>query len=220
MSRSLLRQTIAFALALAILSGASAAQEAGNQAQTQITIPPETKARLTLYSEINTKLSEPDDVITASLVEPIFVDGRLLLQRGTIFHGRVIKIAPAKRGQKSSHVSIIFDSVVLSDGVAPISAQVTAMEDWANEDKYKADSKGRMKGGHRGEKTVDNMHRGARLGFGGSLVALLFGGAVGAGPGVTLGIAGAGLAAGMITGLFSTKGSEIRVKPGTVLRIK
>jgi hypothetical protein len=102
----------------------------------------------------------------------------------------------------------------------PISAQVTAIDDWDSEVSIKANSSGELKGGHRGEKTIDNARRGAQLGLGGGFAGAALGGAAGASGRQVLGIGGAGLAAGMIAGLLLTKGSDIRVRPGAILRIK
>ena len=68
--------------------------------------------------------------------------------------------------------------------------------------------------------TIDNMRKGASLGLSGAFVGVLLGGAAGASGRQALGIGGAGLAAGMIGGILLTKGSEIRVDPGSILRIK
>ena len=144
----------------------------------------------------------------------------MVLPRGAEFQGRIIKIAPAKRGQRSSHLSINFESVVTASGRMPISAQVTAIDDWDKEETIKADDRGKLKGGHRGEKTVENMRKGSSLGFSGAIVGVALGGAAGASGRQALGIGGSGVAAGMIAGLLLTKGSDIRIGPGTILRIK
>jgi hypothetical protein len=224
MSRLIARRFVAVALLIASLQQVSFAQDlahdtgAGNDRQA--TVLSEAKARLILRSELNSKLSEAGDIITATLAEPIYVDGQLVLQRGTEFRGRVIKVAPAKRGQRSSHMSIDFDHIVTSSGEVPISAQVTAIDDWDREESIKANSKGELKGGHRGEKTIDNMRRGGQIGLAGGFAGAALGGAAGFSGRPVLGIGGAGLAVGMIAGLLLTKGSDIRVRPGAILRIK
>jgi hypothetical protein len=186
----------------------------------EATIKPETKARLTLQSPINSKLSEAGDTITATLADPIYVEGDKVLAPGTEFHGRILGIVPAKRGQRRSQMSIMFEHVVTASGSVPISAQVTAIDDWDKEETLKADDKGKMKGGRRGEKTIDNMRKGTSLGLSVGFVGVLLGGATGAWGRQALGIGGLGMAAGMIGGILLTKGSEIRVGNGSILRIK
>jgi hypothetical protein len=220
MSLTIARRTAVVALLVASLQPVILAGNEGPLPAREVIIPPETKARLTLQSPINSKLSEIDDVVTATLAEPIYVEGELVLARGTEFHGRIVNIAPAKRVQRSSHMSISFERIVTPSGTTPISAQVTAIDDWDNEETIKADGQGKLKGGHRGERTVDNMRKGTSLGLGVGIVGLVLGGAAGSSGRQALGIAGVGMAAGMIGGIVLTKGSEIRVAQGSILRIK
>jgi hypothetical protein len=230
MTLSIARRIVAIALLMASLyqvslpqdvSGRPAARSAATvNLDRQAIIESEAKARLTLQSEINSKLSEAGDIITATLTEPLYVDGQLVLRRGTEFRGRIVKVAPAKRGQRSSHLSIDFDHIVTPSGDVPISAQVTAIDDWDREESIKANGGGELKGGHRGGKTVDNVLRGAQIGLFGGVAGAALGGAAGASGRQVLGIGAGGAAAGMIAGLLFTKGSEIRVRPGAILRIK
>lgn len=223
MKLSITRRIVTLGLLIAILQQVSFAQtasETSGQADRQATIPSETRIRLTLRSQLNSKLNEAGDIITATLAEPLYVDGQLVLQRGTEFRGRIVKVAPAKRGQRSSHMSIDFDRVLTPAGDVPIAAQVIAIDDWDSEESIKANSSGELKGGHRGEKTVDNAHRGAQLGLAGGFAGAALGGAAGASGRLVLGIGAGGVALGMIGGLLLTKGSDIRVRPGAILRIK
>jgi hypothetical protein len=223
MTRSITRRTVALALFLASLEQFSLAQDPardGISVAPQAAIPPETTIRLVLRSQLNSKLNQAGDVVTATLAEPVYVEGQLLLPRGTEFRGQISKVAKAKRGQRSSHMSIDFDHVMTASGEVPISARVTAIDDWDTEESIKANSKGDLKGGHRGEKTVDNTRRGAQIGLSGGVAGAALGGAAGASGRAVFGLGGAGLAAGMIAGFFLTKGSDIRVRPGAILRVK
>jgi hypothetical protein len=220
MSFTFFSRTAAVALIVVSLPQVFLADNGGPRPAREVTIPSETKTRLTLQSPINSKLSEVDDIVTATLAEPIYVDGELVLPRGTEFHGRIVNIGPAKRLQRSSHMAINFERVMTPSGAVPISAQVTAIDDWDKEESIKADGRGKMKGGHRGEKTVDNMRKGTSLGLSVGIVALVLGGAAGSSGRQALGIAGVGMAAGMLGGIVLTKGSEIRVAQGSVLRIR
>lgn len=218
MSRSIIHRIVAVALLIASLQQVSLAQDVahdrGAQNDRQATIISETRARLTLRSERNSKLSEAGDIISATLAEPVYVDGQLVLLRGTEFRGRIIKVALAKRGQRSSRMSIEFERIIMPSGDVPISAQVTAIDDWDREESIKADSKGELRGGDRGEKTIDNTRRGGQIGLAGGFAGAALGGAAGASGRQVFGIGGASLAVGMIAGLLLTKGNDIRVRPG------
>lgn len=220
MSHSITRRTVGIVLLTGCLCTAIPARGSDPQPVREATIQSETKARLTLQSQISSKLSEAGDIVTATLTEPIYVEGEMVLPRGAEFHGRIIAIAPARRGQRSSSMSITFERVLTASGAVPIAAQVTAIDDWDKEQTIKADGQGKMKGGHRGEKTIDNMSKGASLGLSAGIVGVVLGGAAGVSGRQALGIGGVGLAAGMIGGLLLTKGSEIRVGQGSILRIR
>jgi hypothetical protein len=102
----------------------------------------------------------------------------------------------------------------------PISAQVTAIDDWDQEESLKANNKGKIKGGHSGSRTIDNLSRGTSLGGSAGFVGALLAGASGATGRRLLGFGGAGMAAGMIGGILLTRGNAIRVNQGTILRIR
>lgn len=187
----------------------------------QVTIVAETRSRLTLQSELNTKLNEVGDTITASLIEPIYAEGRMVFPKGTEFRGRVTGIDHAKRLQRRGNISIVFDRVVMPWGEEePVSVQVTAIEDWNENEKAWGDSSGKMKAGRQGDRTMRNVGRGGVFGAGASLIALMFGGAAGAGGRTLSGLGGVGTAAGAVSGLLLTKGGEVRSSPGATLRIK
>lgn len=209
-------------LALLLVTSLSALPAAGEEPPLvkEAIIQPDTKARLTLQSRINSKLSETGDVVTATLTEPIYIDGQQVLPRGVEFVGRIVKVSRAKRGQRSSNLAISFEQIVTKAGAIPIDAQVTAIDDWDNEETLKGDSAGKLKGGHRGEKTIENMRKGSQIGFSTGIAGAAIGGAVGASGLGVLGIGGFSVAGGMIAGLLFTKGSEIRIAPGAILRIK
>ncbi|HWN98901.1 MAG TPA: hypothetical protein VNS63_06475, partial [Blastocatellia bacterium] len=118
------------------------------------------------------------------------------------------------------HVSIVLDGVVMPWGEEAVSVEVTAIEDWNENQKFRGDGKGKMKAGRQGDRTLNNTTRGGTFGAGASWIALLFGGAAGAGGRTLSGLGGAGIAVGAISGLLLTKGGEVRSSPGAILRIK
>jgi hypothetical protein len=185
---------------------------ARSQAAREATIEPETKAKIILQSRLSSKLSEVGDPVTAVLDEPLYVEGQLVLPRGTEFLGRVTQVTPARRGQKSGSIALAFERVVLSWGEQQVSVVVTSVDDWDNNEKLKADSEGKVDGGHRGDATVKNVERGGAIGGAGAGVVLLSGGGLGAGAGA--------LGGGLLAGLLLTKGGEVVVKPGAVFRVK
>lgn len=183
-----------------------------SQAAREATIETETKAKLVLQSRLSSKLSEPGDPIRAVLDESIYVNGALVLPRGTEFIGRVTQVTAAKRPQKQGSIAIAFERIALSWGEEAVSIVVTALDDWDKNEKLKADSEGSVKGGHKGEKTAENVQRGGTIGGAGAGVVILSGGSYGAGA--------ASLGGGLLAGLLLTKGGEVVVSPGAVFRVK
>jgi hypothetical protein len=205
MKKSLCALTLGISLLLATSSALS-------QAAREATIEPETKARIVLQTPLNSKLSEVDDTIVAVLYEPIFVNGQLVLPRGTEFHGRVTSVTPAKRPQKNGKLGIMFDRVALSWGQEPVAISFTSLDDWDKGEKMKTDDEGKVQGNRRGKDTAENVMTGGAIGSAGAGVLILSGGGLGAGA--------AAIGGGMLTGLLLTKGGEVAVQPGAMFRIK
>ena len=176
------------------------------------TIEPETKARIVLQSHINSKLNEPGDPVSAVLDEPVYVNADLVLPRGTEFLGRVTEVTPAGRVQKNGKIAIIFERVRLPWGEEPVALSITAIDDWKNDEKMKADDEGKVNGSRSGERTAKNVERGATIGGAGALATILLGGG---GP-----AAGAAIGGGLLGGLLLTKGGDVRVDPGAIFRVK
>src|SRR5580693_774290 len=182
------------------------------QAAKQATIQPETKAQLVLQTHLSSKLSEVGDHITAVLYESVYAEDKLVIPRGTEFHGRVTAVIPAKHGQKSGQMTVLFDRVSMPWGEEPVSMIITSVDDWRSDQKLKANSEGDVNGGHKGEKTVQNVETGGVIGATAGYGSVLGGAPRGAGAGM--------IGAGLVTGLVLTKGGEVNLPPGTTFRIK
>lgn len=189
-----------------------AAIQARPQAAREATIEPETKARLVLQSHINSKLNEPGDPITAVLDEPIYVNNEMVLGRGTEFHGKVAEVTPAARGQKNGKIVLVFERIRMPWGDENVAVEITAIDDWTNNEKMKSDEEGKVSGSRSGKRTAENVERGATIGGAGALATVLLDGGGAA--------AGAALGGGLLGGLLLTKGGDVRVAPGAVFRIK
>jgi hypothetical protein len=203
--------TVWAAVAIATIPGYS-------QIKREATIEIGTKTQLVLQSRLSSKLSEVGDPVIATLNEPIYVNGLLLIPRDAEFHGRVTSVKPAGRSHKSAQMSIIFENVLAPWGLEPVGVVITAIDDWDHDKKLRTNSEGKVNGGHQGEKTVDNVIRGGQLGALGA-------GTVIAGRGTedvrgALGGGGVAIGGGMLGGLLLTKGGEIQLGPGVILRIE
>jgi hypothetical protein len=209
---------VARLISLCAVTALLAPQALPQEAQ-QATIEPETKARIVLQTQLSSKLSEVGDTITAVLYEPIYVNGQLVMPRGTEFHGRVTAVTPARRGMKGAQMAIIFERFSMPWGQEPAAVMLTAIDDWSSNEKLKADDEGKVKGGKNGGKAAENVERGGSIGAAGAGAVILTGAAAGAGPGI-LAAGGAAIGGGLLAGLLLTKGKEVRLEPGAIFRIK
>ncbi len=208
-----------FAVTLAGLGAVVKAQDenkgAGeNKGADNVTIPEGKLAKLSLQTRLSSKLSEVGDEVTAVLYEPVRgEDGRVVIGRGTEFIGRVTQAQAAKRPQKEATMTIVFDTMRMPYGTEKVSVTIVAIDDYVNDEKLKSkNDEGKVGGGHSGGRTARNAGVGGTLGG--------FGGIIAAGAGAGLpGLAG-GVAGGVLGGVLMTKGNDIKLEPGTILRIK
>lgn len=198
-------------LALLLLALSSAARA---QVASDVVIADGTLARLSLQTQLSSKLSEVGDEVRAVLYEAVRgADGRVAITRGTEFIGRVAQVQPARRPQKQATITVVFEAVRLPFGTEKIATMVMAIDDYANDEKLKSkDDEGKVGAGRSGGRTARNAGTGATLGGLGGLII----GAAGGG----LGGAAASTGAGAIGGVLMTKGNDIKLAPGTILRIR
>jgi hypothetical protein len=173
-----------------------------------------TLARISLQSQLSSKINEVGDEVVGVLYEAVRgADGRTVIPRGTEFIGRVTQVQAAKRPQKQASMTISFETMRMSYGTEKVSTVVTAIDDYANDEKYKAkDDEGKVGAGRSGKRTGQNAGIGGGLGSLGGLII----GAAGGGIGAIAGAIGVGAAGGVLM----TKGNDIKLEPGTVLRIR
>jgi hypothetical protein len=173
-----------------------------------------TAAKLSLQTALSSKLSEVGDQVVAVLHEAVRdSEGRVAIPRGTEFVGRVTQVQAAKRPQKQATMTLVFDTMQMPYGVEKVATVITAIDDFANDEKLKAkDGEGKVGAGRSGGRTATNAGIGAGIGgAGGSIVR-----ATGGGIGGMLGAVGAGA----LGGVLLTKGNDIKLQPGTILRIR
>src|SRR5262252_338423 len=213
-----LLSTVLFAAMLMSLGVIAKAQDEKNQEENKtpdnLTIPEGKLAKLSLQTRLSSKLSEVNDEVTAVLYEPVRgEDGRVVIERGTEFIGRVTQVQAAKRPQKEATMTVAFDTMRMPYGTEKVSVTIVAIDDYVNDAKLKSkDEEGKVGGGHSGART------GRNAGIGGGLGSL--GGIILARGGAGLGGLAGGIGGGVLGGVMVTKGNDIKLEPGTILRIK
>lgn len=205
-----MKKIFLFALTM-LLSGATFGQSTpGNNA----VLTEGTAAKLSLQTSLSSKLSEVGDQVVATLYEAVRdKNGRVVIPRGTEFIGRVTQVQAAKRPQKQATMTISFETMQMPYGVEKVSTVVTAIDDFANDEKLKSkDGEGKVGAGRSGGRSAKNAGIGAGIGGAGGSIVRATGGGIG-------GMMGA-IGAGAVGGVLLTKGNDIKLQPGTILRIR
>jgi hypothetical protein len=171
-------------------------------------------AKLSLQTQLSSKLSEVGDQVTAVVYEPVRdKEGSVAIPRGTEFYGRVTQVQAAKRPQKQATLTIVFDRLRMAYGEEKVAVTITAIDDYGNDRKLKSENdEGKVGGGKSGGRTVENAGKGAGLGSLGGLIGIAAGGGIGT-LATAVGVGAAG-------GVLMTKGNDIKLEPGTILRIR
>ncbi len=181
--------------------------------QATVTIPAQTEAAVRLLSGIHTQVSHVGDPITARLLQPVLIDGRVALPTGSLIEGRITRIRTAGRMRRPAELALRFDRITLPDGQdQPILAGLSAL-DSPSLLKARVDSEGHLKG------TKGFSWKGIAvglIGFGGAatLHAQLAGAAA---LGTSLPLGGGAMLG--YTFLWP-RGSDVHLPPETDLRIR
>lgn len=211
-----MKKLLSIAVYLAMMTGLSVITlaQSENNSSNNVIVPQGSTAKLSLQSQLSSKLNEVGDEVTAILYEPVRgSDGRIAIPRGTEFIGRVTQVQAAKRPQKEATMTVVFETMRMSYGTEKIATVVTAIDDYANDEKMRSkDDEGKVGGGKSGGRTAKNAGIGGGLGSLGGLIIGVAGGGLG-------GVAGA-IGGGVVGGVLMTKGNDIKLNAGTVLRIR
>lgn len=155
----------------------------------KITIPEGTRLHIALIDGVSSEKSSPGDQFTASLTEPVVVNGTTVLEKGAKVRGRVTDSKESGRVKGRASIRLTLTEVVHNGKNVAISTKP-----------FVAVAQGTKK-------------RDAMIIGGGTGVGALIGGIAGGGKGAAIGAAvGAGGGTGTV---LATKGKEIHYPPET-----
>ncbi len=97
------------------LDSSSAGSARGDVAR-MLTVPADTEAHVKLLSGVHTRMTAVDDPVTALLVSPVVVDGRVALPAGSLLDGRVTSVHSSKRLHGTGELAFRFEQITLPDG--------------------------------------------------------------------------------------------------------
>ena len=113
-----MKKLFALALLASALLSLNVAQAQTDPAPAETTsnniiVSESSSARLSLQTQLHSKLNEVGDQVVAVLYEPVRAsDGRLAIPRGTEFIGRITQVQAAKRPQKEATMTVVFEKCI------------------------------------------------------------------------------------------------------------
>lgn len=77
----------------------------------KITVPAGTRLRVALIDGISTDKNSPGDQFTASLAEPVIVDGKMVLAKGTKVRGRIVDVNESGRVKGRASIRLVLTEI-------------------------------------------------------------------------------------------------------------
>ncbi len=187
-------------------------RQASSEAASEYVVTSGTRVLCRLTSAINTKHTAAGDRVYLETAVPVFVNGQLVIPRGSFVNGTVIEAKRAGRVKGKSALDLRFDSITLPNGVTrDLRSRPSAADAQGNLDR----KEGRIEGD--GDKGGDARTVGQTTAAGAGV-----GGIAGAATG-HLGMgAGIGAAAGAAAGLakvFGSRGPDVMLPVGTTVEM-
>jgi type IV secretion system protein VirB10 len=181
-------------------------------APTEFVVDQGTRILLRLTNSVNTKRTVPGDRVYLETAVPIFVDGRLLIPRGSYVTGTVTESKQAGRVKGKAALNLRFDTLTLPNGVTrDFRSRAGSADTRGNLDR----SEGRIEG--EGNKSGDAKTVGETTAAGAG-IGTIAGAATGHyGLGAGIGAA-AGAAAGLV-GVLGSRGPEVVLPAGTTMEL-
>ncbi|MDP9113902.1 MAG: hypothetical protein M3O20_09485 [Acidobacteriota bacterium] len=179
---------------------------------TEFVVERGTRILLRLTNSVNTKHTLPGDRVYLETAVPVFVDGRLLIPRGSYVTGTITESKEAGRVKGRAALNLRFDNLTLPNGVTrDFGSRAAGADTRGNLDR----SEGRIEG--EGNKAGDARTIGETTAAGAG-IGTIAGAATGHyGLGAGIGAA-AGSAAGL-AGILSSRGPEVVLPPGTTMEL-
>jgi hypothetical protein len=110
------------------------------------TLPAGTACKILLLGDVSASKSKPGDLVQGRLLEPVFLNSRLVLPAGTLIEGKVVKKTPPRWGSRAGSLSLTFTGLTLPGGnVIPIAASLAGAE-LDRRSHTKIDSEGQLRG--------------------------------------------------------------------------
>ncbi len=157
-----------------------------------VTIPEATEMQVRLDTPLSSRTARPEDRFEATVMMPVYVDNRMVVEAGARVRGTVVSATPAERPARGGKLDLAFNSLELEDGTrVDVRSRVVSISE-----------------------NVDRSETGQKAGIGaalGTLLGSVIGGRKGALVGLIVGGAG---------GAITTRGEEVELPEGTILTLR
>ena len=194
-------------VALPHRSGLGPARTESSMPSDTVTVPAETQVSIQMLSGIHTRINHANDLVTARLLQPVLVGGRVALPSGSILDGRITMIRNSGHVHRPAELGLRFDKIVLPDGQAEPMAGVLAVMDKSSKLDLHIDAEGHLTGGR--ALSWKTLIGGVGLGSFGAIKAVASGATA-----VSMGLSLAGAAA-IGYEILWPKGHEVNLPPET-----
>jgi ribosome maturation factor RimP len=158
----------------------------------EYTIPAGTKVSVRLGEAVSSATSQPGDVVSATLADPVTVDGIHVLPAGSTVRGKVTEVQPAGKVKGRASLALAFDSVTARGETYPLDAKFSVVAPSTT------------------NRDIDKV---AIPAAGGAIIGAILGGGKGAAIGAAAG-GGAGAAHVLLT-----KGKDVGLASGTEVSV-
>jgi hypothetical protein len=199
-------------LALPHRSGPGPTRAESSRPRETVTVPAETQVSIQVLSGIHTQVNHTNDLVTARLLKPVYVQGRLALPSGSILDGRITMIRNSGHVHRPAELGLRFDKIVLPDGQAEPMAGVLVVMDKSRKLDLHIDAEGHLTGGR--ALSWKTLLGGVGLGSFGAIKAVASGATA---VSMTLSLAGA---AAVGYEILWPKGHEVNLPPETPCLIR
>ena len=177
-----------------------------------VTIPADTQVSIQMLSGIHTRVNRPNDLVTARLLQPVYVHGRVALPTGSLLDGHITMVRNSGHIHRPAELGLRFDKIVLPNGQAESMAGVLAALEKSRTLDLHLDAEGHLTGGR--ALSWKALLGGAGPGSFGA-IRLMASGATA----VSMGLSLAGAAA-VGYEIFWPRGREVNLPPQTRCRIR
>ncbi len=211
-SESLLVYNRADAVATASSTAPPANTQPAETVRREFVVDRGTRVLLRLTNSLNTKKTLPGDRVYLETAVPVFVDGRLLIPRGSYVTGTVTESTQAGRVKGPSALNLRFEVLTLPNGVTrDFRSRPASADEHGNLER----AEGRIEGDRNKAGDVQTVGQTTAAGAGIGTIAGSAAGRYGLGAGIG---AAAGAAAGL-AGVLSSRGAGVVLPAGTTMEL-